>query len=417
MSQMNGRFVCEACDFSSTKKGNYMAHLTTKKHIQRESQRKNTPSPAQPNHLSNATTGACSELPEGYSRNATTGACSELHEGYSRNAPTGACSESAFICENCRQQYKERSGLWKHRKKCVMHKDVVAKDEQRVAVASCSQNANAGGACSDLTTASSTTMMMNMIYDLAKQNQEIKELLQRQNDQLMETAKRPVVIQQQIINNNHTTNNNHAHAHAHAHAHVDVNLFLQEKCGSALNLTDFVDQLNVQLDDVEMVGRMGFVEGISRIILKELNRMDIYTRPIHCTDMKRETIYIRERNEWMRDTKTNENTKRAIARVANKNLNKIPEWRKHHPETDVFESPEYEMNMQIMVQSLGGLGGTSVEKTARNQEKILKRILPEVAVDKKTLVEAERLLIAQESRSEELAEVFVLSTECDIRSM
>jgi hypothetical protein len=400
MSQMNGRFVCEACDFSSTKKGNYMAHLTTKKHIQRESQRKNTPLPAQPTHLSNATTGACSELPEGYSRNATTGACSEL----------------AFICENCRQQYKERSGLWKHRKKCVMHKDVVAKNEQRVAVASCSQNANAG-ACSDLTTASSTTMMMNMIYDLAKQNQEIKELLQRQNDQLMETAKRPVVIQQQIINNNHTTNNNHAHAHAHAHAHVDVNLFLQEKCGSALNLTDFVDQLNVQLDDVEMVGRMGFVEGISRIILKELNRMDIYTRPIHCTDMKRETIYIRERNEWMRDTKTNENTKRAIARVANKNLNKIPEWRKHHPETDVFESPEYEMNMQIMVQSLGGLGGTSVEKTARNQEKILKRILPEVAVDKKTLVEAERLLIAQESRSEELAEVFVLSTECDIRSM
>jgi hypothetical protein len=411
MSQMNGRFVCEACDFSSTKKGNYMAHLTTKKHIQRESQRKNTPLPAQPNHLSNATTGACSELPEGYSRNATTGACSELREGYSRNAPTGACSELhkntearnattgacsdlAFICENCRQQYKERSGLWKHRKKCVMHKDVVAKDEQRVAVASCSQNANAGGACSDLTTASSTTMMMNMIYDLAKQNQEIKELLQRQNDQLMETAKRPVVIQQQIINNNHTTNNNHAHAHAHAHAHVDVNLFLQEKCGSALNLTDFVDQLNVQLDDVEMVGRMGFVEGISRIILKELNRMDIYTRPIHCTDMKRETIYIRERNEWMRDTKTNENTKRAIARVANKNLNKIPEWRKHHPETDVFESPEYEMNMQIMVQSLGGLGGTSVEKTARNQEKILKRILPEVAVDKKTLVGTERLLIA-----------------------
>lgn len=276
-----------------------------------------------------------------------------------------------FICEKCGQQYKERSGLWKHRKKC--------------GISEVSKNNNDNESMVAVSEMSSTTMMMNMIYDLAKQNQEIKELLQKQNEQLMETAKRPVVIQQQIINNNHTTNNHHAHSHAHAHAHVGVNVFLQEKCGSALNLTEFVDKLDVQLDDVEMVGRMGFVEGISRIILKELNRMDIHTRPIHCTDTKRETIYIRERNEWMRDTKTNENTKRAIARVANKNLNKIPEWRKQHPETDVFESPEYEMNMQIMVQSLGGVGGTTAEKTARNQEKILKRILPEVVVDKKTL--------------------------------
>jgi hypothetical protein len=219
--------------------------------------------------------------------------------------------------------------------------------------------------------------ILNMMYDLIRQNQEIKELLMKQHETMAQGASRPVVIQQQIINNhNHTTN----------HAHVNVNVFLKEKCNQAMNLNEFVDNLSVQMCDVEMVGRLGFVEGISRIILNGLSRMDVYTRPIHCTDTKRETIYIRERNEWMRDTETKEHTKRAITRVANKNLNKIPEWKRLHPETDIFESDAYNMNMQIMVQSLGGLGGTSEEKTARNHDKICKRLMPEVSIDKKTLL-------------------------------
>ena len=152
-----------------------------------------------------------------------------------------------------------------------------------------------------------------------------------------------------------------------------------------MNLTDFVDNLNVQTCDVEMVGRLGFVEGISRIILNGLSKMDIYTRPIHCTDIKRETIYIRNQNEWTRDTETKEHTKRAITRVANKNLNAISQWKELHPETEVFDSDAYNMNMQILVQSLGGIGGTSSEKTERNQEKIWKRLMPEVVMDKQIL--------------------------------
>jgi hypothetical protein len=220
--------------------------------------------------------------------------------------------------------------------------------------------------------------MWNMIYDLVKQNQEIKEMLLKQHELMMDQTKRqPAIIQQQIIHN-HTTNN---------HAHLNINLFLQEKCKNAMNMNEFVDNLTVQMCDLEMVGRLGFVEGISRIIINGLRRLDIYTRPIHCTDTKRDTIYIRDRDEWKRDTDDKEHTKRAIARVANKNLNKIPEWRRLHPETEIFESNAYNMNMQIMVQSLGGIGGTSAEKTARNQEKIWKRIMPEVAVDKKALGE------------------------------
>ncbi len=321
--------MCELCSFSCTKRSNYNAHLTTKKHQKKT-------------HGMNLFPETAEETPKAF-----------RIENRRENE-----------CEWCNQTYKDRSGLWKHRKKCSVSPENPPIPERKMDEG----NGNGNGNRQEPATAA---LMMNMIYELVKQNQEIKELLQRQNDQLVEQSTRPMIIQQQITN--------------HAHANVSVNVFLREKCGGALNLTEFVDNLNVHLDDLEMVGRIGFVEGISRIILKELNRLDIYTRPIHCTDSKRETIYIREQNEWTRDTDSNDHTKRAIARVANKNLDKIPEWRKQHPETEIFDSPAHEMNMQIMIQSLGGLGGTSTEKMERNQEKILKRILPEVSMDTKQI--------------------------------
>jgi hypothetical protein len=337
-----------------------------------------------------------------------------------------------YICESCPNIYKDRSGLWRHVKKCHNgNKTTATATEEKNAETNItlydlkngktqtqSKNANAinrkmpeqgvsealatqsvgvrGFACEagvsgwrpetptglpedglpskDNVDGDINMNMLNMIYDLVKQNQEIKEMLLKQHEMIIDQTKRqPSIIQQQIIHN-HTTNN---------HAHLNINLFLQEKCNNAMNMNEFVDNLTVQMCDLEMVGRLGFVEGISRIIINGLRRLDIYTRPIHCTDTKRDTIYIRDRDEWKRDTDDKEHTKRAIARVANKNLNKIPEWKRLHPETEIFESAAYNMNMQIMVQSLGGIGGTSAEKTTRNQEKIWKRIMPEVVVDKK----------------------------------
>jgi len=298
-----------------------------------------------------------------------------------------------YICELCPNIYKDRSGLWRHVKKCHngnkttatateeknVETNLTVYDSKNAKKHPQKKNANANNRkmpeeTTAIVDANINMNMLNMIYDLLKQNQEIKEMLLKQNEMIIDQTKRqPSIIQQQIIHN-HTTNN---------HAHVNINLFLQEKCKNAMNMNEFVDNLTVQMCDLEMVGRLGFVEGISRIIINGLQRLDVYTRPIHCTDTKRDTIYIRDRDEWKRDTDDKEHTKRAIARVANKNLNKIPEWRRLHPETDIFESNAYNMNMQIMVQSLGGIGGTTAEKTARNQEKIWKRIMPEVVFDKR----------------------------------
>jgi hypothetical protein len=213
--------------------------------------------------------------------------------------------------------------------------------------------------------------MLNMIYDLVKQNQEIKEMLVKQNEQLMEYTNRPVIIQQHIQNN--TTN------------HFNLNVFLQEKCKGAINMSDFVNNLNIEMGDLEMVGKIGYVEGISRIILNELRGLDIYTRPIHCTDTKRDTIYIKDRDKWTRDTEMNEHTKKVIEKVANKNLSKIPEWRRQNPGADIMDSNEHTLNMQIMIQSLGGLGGTTKEKTKRNYDKIIKLVSKEICVNKELL--------------------------------
>jgi len=209
--------------------------------------------------------------------------------------------------------------------------------------------------------------VIRLIMDLVKENQEIKELLMKQNEKLAEY--RPVIIQQQITNN----------------THISLNVFLQEKCKDAINMSEFVENLNIEMGDLETVGRVGYVEGISRIIVNELNRLDIYTRPIHCTDKKRETIYIKDHDEWMRDTETKEYTKRVIERISNKNLNKIPEWRRQHPAAEIMDTKECEMNMNIMIHSLGGLGGTTANKTAKNQEKIIKMLANTVFVDKMSL--------------------------------
>jgi len=214
---------------------------------------------------------------------------------------------------------------------------------------------------------------LNMIYDLVKQNQEIKEMLLKQNEQLIEYTNRPVIIHQNI--NNNTTN------------HFSLNVFLQEKCKGAINMSDFVRDLPIEMNDLEMVGKIGFVEGISRIIMNELRQLDIYKRPIHCTDTKRETIYIKDRDMWTRDTESKEHTKRVIEKVANKNMNKIPEWRKRNPGSEIMNTKEHDLNMSIMIQSLGGLGGTTKQRTEKNQDKIIKLLAKEIGVDREYLLE------------------------------
>ena len=324
-------FVCEKCRFQCIKRSNYTAHLKTKKHIT-----------VQPTIIT--------------------------------------VNNTVFVCEKCAKQYKTYSGLWKHQNACIVKMPV--SDEMETISTDSRISKFAGEATEEFTPYMNTipreptTEMLNMIYDLVKQNQEIKEMLMKQTEQIREyTANpQPVIIHQNIQHN--TTNN------------ISLNVFLQEKCKGAINMSDFLNRLDIDMTDLEMVGKIGFVEGISRIIMNGLSRMDIYTRPIHCTDTKRETIYIKDRDKWMRDTETKENTKKVIETVANKNLNKIPEWRIQNPGAEIMDSNEHNLNMSIMIHSLGGLGGTTTDKRNRNHDKIIKIVSKEITLNKEYMLES-----------------------------
>jgi hypothetical protein len=234
-------------------------------------------------------------------------------------------------CELCMRKYKDRSGLWRHRSKC------------------------SGG--------ERTVVLEWMVNDLMKQNQEIKDMLAKQLDEIQN---RPPIIQQ-ITNTTHN--------------HFNLNVFLNEQCKDAINISEFVDKLQIQFSDLECVGKMGYVEGISRIIANELKQLSVYERPIHCTDMKRETIYIKDQNQWNRETEHSQ-IKMVIDSVANKNMKLIPEWFKNHPDANELDSSTYNQHMSIMIESIGGLGGSNETVKEKQQHKIIKNVLRNVYLEK-----------------------------------
>lgn len=334
-------YECQLCSFVCGKRSNYYNHLSTRKHARKQNGNMVETDFIEKNAVLPGATKNAASLP-----------------GY---PPT---SVKANACKTCGKSYKCRSGLWKHRKHCFLE---IMPYTDSLALLDTPGGELLPHAEPHFQEPATNADVIRLIMDLVKENQEIKELLMKQNEKLAEY--RPVIIQQQITNN----------------THISLNVFLQEKCKDAINMSEFVENLNIEMGDLETVGRVGYVEGISRIIVNELNRLDIYTRPIHCTDKKRETIYIKDHDEWMRDTETKEYTKRVIERISNKNLNKIPEWRRQHPAAEIMDTKECEMNMNIMIHSLGGLGGTTADKTAKNQEKIIKMLANSVFIDKMAL--------------------------------
>lgn len=355
-------FICEICDFKCSKSSNYTKHLLTRKHkwkhletfgnqkkcrfltsIDEEVEQEKMPISRHQKKCRFSTSideeAFCEKMPE---------TCDFAYTDFDEPSFVDEGENSAFfpiseghqgvpmdnVCTTCMRKYKHRSGLWKHRTKCTPEKH-----EQR------------------------TNALETMVNDLMKQNQEIKEMLVKQMDEIQN---RPPVIQQ--INN--TTHN-----------HFNLNVFLNEQCKDALNISEFVDKLQVQFSDLECVGKLGYVEGIFRIIANELNQLSVYERPIHCTDIKRETIYIKDQNQWNRETE-NTKIKTVIETVANKNMKLIPEWYKTHPDACVLDSNVYNQHMAIMIESIGGLGGSSDSVKEKQQQKIIKSVLREVYLDK-----------------------------------
>jgi hypothetical protein len=243
-----------------------------------------------------------------------------------------------YRCQNCAKEFNDRAGLWRHKKKC----NIVEPHEE-----SCLKN--------------NTADKDELINYLMKENQEFKNLI-------LEIVKKDT---NNTINN--TTNNN---TNSHNKA-FNLNFFLNETCKDAMNIMDFVDSIKLQLSDLEKVGELGYVEGISNIIVKNLNELDVTQRPVHCTDKKRETMYIKDEDKWEKD-EANSKIKKAIKRVASKNQRLLPKFKEAHPDCGTYHSKYSDQYNKIIIESVGGSGDNDAEK----EEKIIRNISKNVVVEK-----------------------------------
>jgi hypothetical protein len=200
-----------------------------------------------------------------------------------------------------------------------------------------------------------------------KENAEFKQLIMDQNKQMAQISSNA------IMNSGHNTinsNNNKT---------FNLQVFLNETCKDAINLTDFVNQIQLSVSDLEETGKLGYAEGISKVFIKNLNDIDFTQRPIHCSDSKREILYIKDDNQWNKEDENKSHLSKAIKQVANKNIKQISEWQKLHPE---YSDPESKQNDKYMKIVLNSMSGSTPEEQKSNITKIIKNVTKEVIIEK-----------------------------------
>ena len=262
-----------------------------------------------------------------------------------------------YICE-CGKKYKYRQGLFAHRKTCN-----VDLSETHDTTTSSSTNHDKFEMLS-----SSNEMLTNTILELVKENRDFKQLIIDQNKQMMEMSKN--------MGGNHTTNN------TNCNNKFNLNVFLNEKCKDAMSLKDFVSSMNISLEDYVQTGELGFVEGISNTIVKCISDMELYDRPLHCTDLKRETIYIKDGEKWEKDEDKVE-FRKAVKRIANKNHKMTTVWMENTPDVNTMGTENYEKFFTYMQSTLGGCGQ---DETKLFEDKVIRNVMREVTIYKKAVM-------------------------------
>uniref|UniRef100_A0A6C0IH93 C2H2-type domain-containing protein n=1 Tax=viral metagenome TaxID=1070528 RepID=A0A6C0IH93_9ZZZZ len=252
------------------------------------------------------------------------------------NTLVAKSSFKKFSCEKCDKYYNDRAGLWRHNKKCL-NKNKNTDDHNKP------ENKD------------------ELINYLIKENTEFKNLI-------LEIVKKDTT-QNNITNNNNTITNSHNKT-------FNLQFFLNETCKNAMNISDFVDSIKLQLSDLENVAKIGYVEGLSKIIIKNLNALDVTERPVHCSDSKRDTMYVKDDDKWEKENETNEKVLKAIEDIANKNSKMVKEWKQKNPECSSSKSHKADVYSHIMIQAVCSNNDT-------NNNKILKKIAKEVIIDKK----------------------------------
>jgi hypothetical protein len=248
--------------------------------------------------------------------------------------------QHSFKCV-CGKEYKHRQGLWKHKKTCGIFKNAEHIEQNE------KQN--------------EMQMLTNLVKDVVKQNQDL-------TNKLVDICK----------NNSNTNISNNINSNNKT---FNLQFFLNETCKDAMNIMDFVNSLKLQLCDLETVGKIGFVEGISSIIVKNLNSLDETKRPIHCTDSKREVMYIKDEDKWEKENEEKRKLRKVIKHIVHKNSKMLNEYKQKYPNCDKSDSKYSDKYDKLIVEVMGGKGDNDLEK----ENKIIKNIAKEVILEKSVL--------------------------------
>jgi hypothetical protein len=310
-------FCCESCDIKTNNKKDFTRHLLTAKHVK-----------------------------------AITG---------DKNGDTGDANSPKNQCENCQKIYNSRNGLWKHKKTCVVitpPPTVIQQpapvqfiyEENKIIKTLVDENKELMNDNKDF---------KNLILEMMKSNTDLQ-------NKMMEVCK----------NSNNTIQNSHNNNHSHNKT-FNLQFFLNEQCKDAMNIMDFVNSVTLQLSDLESVGQLGYVEGITKIMIKKLTEMDIYKRPVHCSDAKREIIHVKDNDVWEKEDVTYPKLRRAIKYITKKNSDLLLVWSAKYPESKNIYSKVNETYMIMVHQAMGGTG-----EVTDNENKIIKKISKMILIDK-----------------------------------
>ena len=283
-----------------------------------------------------------------------------------------------FHCNDCNFLCKKKSD-WSRHINTEKHKRIVDPNSVKKHACECGKEyKHMSSLCNHRKTCSKVNANIpnELIIELIKQNTDIQQQNKDLQNTLLEQNKDLQNKILEISQTPHITNN----IQNNVQNNFNLNMFLNEQCKDAINITDFIDSLQLEVSDLEATGKLGYVLGISRIFINKLKELDIHERPLHCTDIKRETVYIKEKDVWEKETKEKNTLKQVVKKIARKNLQQLPVWQEQHPEFKKLDTPE---NSEFMKISLSALGSYSTEDEEKDIDKIMKNVLKEVIIEKK----------------------------------
>ncbi len=316
------KFFCEKCNYSTERKSQYERHLLTAKH----------------------------------KRSYNT------YESVTEKVPKGS---KPFSCI-CGMNFNHRQNLYAHRKIC---KKIEKNNDTSETINADENNLKENDEKKEIKFEGVSNETIN---EILKQNHEIVDMLVEERKRNDELQNQLIEVSKEIktVNNNNTINNN-------VNNTFNLQVFLNEQCKDALNITDFINSLQLSITDLQETGRLGYVDGISRIFVKALRDLDEKERPIHCTDAKREVMYIKDENKWEKETKSGSKIKKTIQKIQDKNLGMLPAWQEENPNFCDMNTKENEEYIKISLHSLGDM-----ENQEKQDEKIIKNVMKEVVIDK-----------------------------------